>query len=240
MPETRRVVPVLPVDPGAVAVRPLDSGDRLARDEFHRRYLAMPEGFRAELVEGVVYVPSPLRQRYHGRPHALLTAWAVRYSAATPGVDPGCESSVFLDDENEPQPDVLLRIVAERGGQSAETADGYIERAPELVGEVAASTASYDLHSKREAYRRNGVREYIVWRVFDREIDWFVLRDGRFEAITADTDGLARSEVFPGLWLDARALVSGEMQTVFAAVDRGLASPQHAAFVERLERAARA
>jgi hypothetical protein len=93
---------------------------------------------------------------------------------------------------------------------------------------------SYDLHAKLHVYRRNGVREYLVWRVLDQEIDWFVLRDGQYERMSVDAQGLLRSEVFPGLWLDPAALVRGDLATVLAIIRQGLASPEHAVFVSRL------
>ena len=206
----------------------LVAGDRLTRDEFERRYAAMPRLRKAELIEGVVYVPSPVRARQHGDPHADLMGWLVVYQAATPGVRASLNATVRLDLDNEPQPDALLRL--EVGGRSRIDADGYLEGAPELAAEVTASTASYDLHDKLLAYRRNGVREYLVWRTEDGALDWFVERGGRYERLAPGEDGLLRSEVFPGLWLDPAALLRGDMAAVLAALQRGLGSPEHAAF----------
>jgi Uma2 family endonuclease len=216
------------------AVPPLENGDVLTRAEFERRYEAMPHLKKAELIEGVVYVPSPVRHRYHGHQHSHLIGWLVQYEANTPGVEASDNVTVRLDLDNEPQPDVLLFIDPACGGQARIDADGYIENAPELVAEVASSSASYDLHAKFRVYRRNGVREYIVWRVLEQEIDWFVLRAGQYERLSLDAEGLYRSEVFPGLWLDPAALLRGDLATVLAVVQRGLASPEHAAFVSRL------
>jgi Uma2 family endonuclease len=215
-------------------VLPLENGDTLTRAEFERRYEAMPHLKKAELIEGVVYVPSPVRHRYHGHQHTHLIGWLVQYEANTPSVEASDNVTVRLDLDNEPQPDVLLFIDPACGGQALIDADGYIEGAPELVAEVAASSASYDLHAKLRVYRRNGVREYIVWRVLDKEIDWFVLRAGQYERLPLDAEGLYRSEVFPGLWLDPAALLRGDLATVLAIVQRGLASPEHAAFATRL------
>ena len=139
-----------------------------------------------------------------------------------------------LDLDDEPEPDALLLIDPTYGGQSRLSADGYIEGAPELVAEVASSSVSYDLHAKLHVYRRNGVCEYVVWRVFKRDIDWFVLRAGQYERLPLDPDGLLRSEVFAGLWLDPAALVQGELARVLAMVQQGLASPEQATFVTRL------
>jgi Uma2 family endonuclease len=215
-------------------VPPLENGDRLTRAEFERRYEAMPHLKKAELIEGVVHVPSPTRLHRHGRPHGHLVGWLFQYTAATPGVLLGDNSSVQLDLDNELQPDALLLIDPECGGQSGHTADDYIEGAPELVAEVAASSVSIDMNAKLNAYRRNGVREYIVWRVLNQQIDWFVLREGQFERLDPDARGFLCSEVFPGLWLDPAAMVAGDLARVLAVVQQGIATPEHAAFVARL------
>ncbi len=227
----------IPAVPGATrdnALPPLENGDRLTRTEFESRYNAMPDLKKAELIAGVVHVPSPVRHRQHGSPHAHLLGWLVQYAAGTPGVEVSDNSSIRLDLDNEPQPDALLLIDPARGGQSRCSADGFIEGAPELVAEVAASSASYDLHGKRHVYRRNGVQEYLVWRVLDREIDWFVLRAGQYEKLTPQADGLLRSETFAGLWLDPAALLRGDLATVLAVAQQGMVSPEHSAFVRRL------
>jgi len=215
-------------------VPPLENGDRLTRAEFERRYDAMPHLKKAELIEGVVYVPSPVRYHHHSAPHALLIGWLVQYAAGTPGVSVGDNGTVRLDLDNEPQPDAFLFIDPACGGQTRLSSDDYIEGAPELVAEVASSSVSYDLHAKLHAYRRNGVREYLVWRVLDQAIDWFVLRAGQYEPLPVDANGLVRSEVFPGLWLAPAALLRGDLTAVLASVQQGLGSPEHAAFVTRL------
>jgi Uma2 family endonuclease len=212
----------------------LRQGDQLSREEFERRFERMPHVKKAELIEGVVYMPSPVSNEGHGAPHAGLVGWLVFYQSQTLGVQVSDNATVRLDRDNEPQPDALLRILPECGGQSRDEA-GYVALAPEWVGEIAATSASYDLHDKKEAYRRNGVREYLVWRVEDCAIDWFVLRGGRYDHLQRGGDGLFRSEVFPGLWLDAEALLAGDMQRVLAVLQRGLDCPQHAEFVNDLE-----
>jgi Uma2 family endonuclease len=194
----------------------------------------MPHVKKAELIEGIVYVPSPVRQQWHGRPHGQLMTWLGVYEAGTPGVEMGDNSTIRLDLDNEPQPDALLLIAPDRGGQTQIDADGYIAGAPEFVAEVASSSASYDLHTKLHVYRRNGVREYLVWRVLDQEVDWFVLRSGQYEPVPLGPDGCLRSEVFAGLWLDPAALVRGDLARVLAVVQQGLASAEHTAFVARL------
>lgn len=215
-------------------ILPLEPGDRLTRAEFERRYEAMLYLTKAELIEGVVYMPSPVRQRRHGRPHAHLIAWLVQYEAGTPGVEVGDNSTARLDLDNEPQPDALLLIDQARGGQARIGTDDYIEGAPELVAEIASSSASYGLHTKLHVYRRSGVREYIVWRVLEQAVDWFVLRDGQYEPLLPGSDGVLRSEVFAGLWLDPAALLRGDIAAVLTAVQQGMASPEHGAFVARM------
>ncbi len=221
---------------GNGAIPPLENGDRLTRDEFMRRYGAMPELKKAELIEGVVYVPSPVRLDYHAEPHLSLGCWIGVYLAMTPGVRGGDNATVNLDLNSTPQPDCLLFIRPEHGGH-VKVAEGYVDGAPDLVAEVAASSASYDLHDKLRAFERNGVREYLVWRVLDRQVDWFVLRGERYELIAPAPDGSLRSTVFPGLWLDTGALVRGDLNSVLAMVQEGLKSPEHAEFVARLQRA---
>ena len=213
---------------------PLRTGDRLNRSEFERRYEAMSD-VKAELVEGVVYVmSSPVSSERHGAPHAKLIGWLTMYESRTQGTQTADNSTVRLDWDNEPQPDALLRVLEPYGGQSR-LQDGYVTAAPELVAEIAASTASYDLHDKLNAYRRNGVREYIVWRVEDRAVDWFILRDGRYEALPRSQEGCYRSVAFPGLWLDAEALVAGDLGRVMDILQQGIASDEHADFCRVLQ-----
>ena len=235
---TSRTIPAAPTEAQCNGViPPLENGDRLTRAEFERRYEAMPGLKKAELIEGEVYMPSPVRHGRHSHPHSWLVAWLVIYEMDTPGVEAGDNGSVRLDLDNEPQPDGYLIVLPEHRGQARISEDDYIEGAPELVAEVASSSASYDLGKKLNAYRRNGVREYVVWRVLDRQVDWFVNRDGRFELMPPSADGILRSTVFPGLWLDPNALVRGEKTRVKAILQQGLDSAEHADFVVRLERA---
>lgn len=212
---------------------PLQTGDRLTLDEFERRYEAMPSHIKAELIEGVVFVSSPVRHDVHGRPHGQIMLWLGTYAAATPGIDLGDNSTVRLDN-SEVQPDALLRLEATTGGQSSIGDDGFVGGAPELVAEVAASSAAYDLDDKQKMYRRNGVQEYLVWSVYDNQITWFRLREGEYVPLQPDASGLIRSEVFPGLQLDVAALLAGDLARVLAALQQGLRSTEHAAFVEQL------
>jgi Uma2 family endonuclease len=215
-------------------ILPLESGDRMNRYEFERRYVAMPKVKKAELIEGIVYMASALRYKSHGEPHANLIVWLGTYAVSTQGVGIADNTTVHLDLDNEPQPDVVLLIEENCGGQSRISDDDYIEGAPELVAEVAASSASIDLHDKKKAYRRNGVREYIVWRVLENQLDWFSLEDGEYITLTADASGVIKSKVFPGLWLNVDALLAGNMAQVLAVLQQGLSSNEHADFVQNL------
>ncbi|MCC7364781.1 MAG: Uma2 family endonuclease [Dehalococcoidia bacterium] len=200
--------------PPTTVLPPLASGDRLTRAEFERRYEQCP-GMRAELVEGVVYVASPVSID-HSESHNAMATWLGLYRSMTPGVRAANDGTVRLDADNEPQPDVYLRWDAAHGGQSHESADRRIEGAPELVAEVAATSASYDLHDKMNAYRRNGVQEYIAWQVYEQRLDWFRLREGVYVPLTPDERGVIHSEVFPGLRLNVAAMLAGDLATVVA------------------------
>ncbi len=212
---------------------PLQNGDRLTRVEFERRYAALPNLRKAELIEGVVQMPSPVHVEHMEADLAIL-GWLGIYVAMTPGVRGGGDGSVRLDADNEVQPDALLRIDERYGGQSRVTADGFIEGAPELVVEISGSTVSYDLHAKLNVYRRAGVREYVVWRVYDGAVDWFVLDEGRYLAQTPDAQDCYHSQCFPGLILPVPALLAGDLAQVLSAVQQGVQTPQHQAFVQQL------
>lgn len=214
----------------------LESGDQLSRPEFERRYAAMPSGIKAELIDGVVYMASPVRHGDHGQPHSRFNGFLVMYMAATPGTDTGDNSSLRLDLASEPQPDCLLRIVREAGGTSSIDDEGYLVGGPELVAEIAASSVSYDLGPKLKTYRRHGVGEYVVWRVQDEEIDWFILRAGDYDRLPPDEGGVIRSEAFPGLWLNVPALLRDDMASVQRTLQQGLAGAEHETFRARLSR----
>jgi Uma2 family endonuclease len=201
--------------------------------------MAMPDLKKAELIEGVVYVSSPVRQRFHGRQHSHLNFWLCAYEGSTPGVEVGDNSTVRLDIANMPQPDCLLFVQPEHGGKVRIDEDGYIEGAPDLVAEVAASSVALDLGSKLTAYRRNGVREYVVWKVLQRQIEWYVNRGDGFELMLPAANGVLHSAVFPGLWLEPSALVRGDVNAVLALVQQGLGSQEHGAFLATLEQARR-
>ena len=262
----------------------LENGDRLTQVEFERRYSASTVK-KAELIEGIVYMASPLRITQHGEPHAFIMGWLLLYRASTPGVQLGDNSTVRLDADNEPQPDALLRI--EKGGQSIISEDGYVEGSPELIVEIAvrppsgsavallgetpllgsipwlreterglparphcthratcgrkgtrtkraASSVSIDVHDKLNVYRRNQVQEYLVWRVEDEEIDWFRWKEGNYIQLQSNSEGIICSEVFPGLYLNKEALLTGNLIKVIEVLQRGLSTVDHQNFVKQL------
>lgn len=214
---------------------PLESGDRLTRPEFERRYAAAPHIRKAELIEGIVYVASPLRFTPHAEPHSRLVTWLGTYAAFTPGTRSGIEPTVRLDLDNEPQPDIVLILDEASGGQAQLTKEGYLEGVPELVVEIAASSVAIDMGSKLQAYRRNGVKEYIVWQAFENQLEWFQLVDGEYRQLSPDPDRIIRSQAFPGLWLAVEALLSNQMAQVLKILQAGLQSPEHATFMEQLQ-----
>jgi len=211
-----------------VTIPRLENGDKLNRFEFEHRYSAMPDLKKAELIEGIVYMASPVRAKKHGKPHSRIMGWLIAYEAATPGVETLDNTTVRLDADNEPQPDAVLRL--EQGGQSTISDDDYIEGAPELIVEIAASSVSIDLHQKLNVYRRNGVQEYLVWRVEQGKLDWFRLKAGDYVKLQPNSEGILCSVVFPGLWLDRAALLAGDLAKVLDVLQQGLASQDHQDF----------
>jgi Uma2 family endonuclease len=226
-----------PVQPSAErttqeTLPPLEPGDHLDQKTFHERYEAMPPDFRAELIGGIVFMPSPLK-RPHSRTHGLLYSWVSGYEDATPGTESHLTATTILDDEAEPEPDVDLLIVAPNHGRTREE-DEYIVGPPELIAEVASSSEAIDLHRKRADYERTGVQEYVVVALRQQRVFWFVRRENHFVELQPDADGILRSEVFPGLWLDPAALLRVDRRRVLEVLRQGLATPEHAAFVARL------
>lgn len=218
----------------AIELPPLENGDHLTSAEFMRRYEAMPHLKKAELLKGRVFVGSPVKHKRHSKPHSQIITWLGVYSATTPGTETGDNGSMKLDDESAPQPDAILRILTECGGQSREDAEDYLQGAPELVVEVAGSSVSYDTHIKKEVYSQAGVQEYIVWRARDQALDWFRLEDHNYVPLEPDANGVIASRVFPGLRLAVPALLKGDLAAVLTELQNGLASPAHAAFVSQL------
>jgi Uma2 family endonuclease len=212
---------------------PLESGDRLGAAEFLRRYEEMPQVKKAELIEGIVYMPSPVRFS-HGAPDSLIQGWLVYYSARTAGTEAAGNVTVRLDAENVPQPDALLRLLPECGGQTRLDAADYLEGPPELIVEIAASSVAIDLHDKLRAYRRAGVREYLVWRVLDGQFDWFVLENDEYRPNAPDAQHVIRSPHFPGLALAVDALLARDSAKVLDVLQSSLQDAAHAAFAAQL------
>lgn len=213
---------------------PLENGDRLTAPEFLRRYEAMPHIKKAELIEGVVYMGSPVRVTVHAAPDNLIQTWLGQYSAHTPGTQAASNGTVQLDIDNVPQPDAFLRIVEECGGSSYLDSEGYLVGPPELIVEVSASSASIDLHAKLHAYRRNGVKEYLVWRTTEKTFDWFVLAEGVYERQTPGADGCCHSTTFPGLTLKISALLDQDGASVLATLNAAIKSQPHRKFAGHL------
>jgi Uma2 family endonuclease len=205
-------------------IPPLESGDHLTRREFERRYEAMPELKRAELVEGVVYMPSPVHAQSHAKPHSAVITFLSVYSASTQGTVVLDNPTLRLDEDNEVQPDALLMRDSEHGGKARFSVDDYLEGAPELIVEITATSASNDLRDKLKAYRRNGVQEYAVWQVYGQRFDWWELREGDYASLKPDDAGILRSHIFAGLWLNVPALLSGDLAAVLATLQQGLAT----------------
>lgn len=214
-------------------VPPLHSGDRLSQAEFHRRYEQYPDHIKFELINGTVYMASPQR-RPHGICEVDLSTLLGLYRAATPGVEAAHNTTVILGEESEPQPDLLLRVLPEFGGATS-TEDEYIHGGPEFIIEVAHSTVAIDLHQKKDDYQRRGVAEYVVVCLEDRQVCWFDLAGGRVRKLPSD--GILKSKRFAGLWIDTQALVRGDLKRLIDVLNDGLASPEHARFVRRLEAA---
>lgn len=226
-------VSIAPEKSAANRLPRLETGDHLDQPTFHERYEAMPQNFRAELVGGVVYVPSPLMTP-HAQHHALIMHWLGEFQLHTPGTTVLDNATVILGFESEPQPDATLVIDPASGGQTRIDEQGYLHGPPELVVEVASSSEAYDTHEKLRDYERAGVPEYVVVLLRDRAVRWMVLRDERFEDVPAPSDGILRSRTMPGLWLDTSALLARDSRILIETLRKGMATAEHAAFVGRL------
>lgn len=212
----------------------LENGDRLTREEFHRRYEAMPENVRAELIKGIVYMASPVRADNHGRPHAKIMSILGSYQLTLANLELLDNATYLARHDYEPQPDVVLRIEEDHGGRSWINESGYLEGSPELIVEISSTSVSYDLHEKLELYEEKGIQEYIVWRVLDEQIDWFSLENGKYKKMSGDENGIMESKVFPGLTLNVNALLDDDMKSVLATLQTGLASEAYKEFAASL------
>jgi hypothetical protein len=212
---------------------PLTAGAKMTLDEFLQVWELHPEIKRAELLGGIVYMPS-LVAADHVFAEDDLGGWLFTYRVATPGTDSGSNATAVMGDEC-PQPDRHLRILQACGGKSW-IEEKYLHGAPELMAEVCASSKTYDLHQKYEVYEAAGVQEYVTVLVYEQEVRWHVLADGRYQRMPPDADGVLRSRSFPGLWLDPQALLNRDIPTLLATLQHGLASPEHRQFIEQLAR----
>lgn len=206
----------------------LESGDRLTRAEFERRYKAHPEIKKAELIEGVVYVASPVRVNQHGVPHSRVIIWLGFYQAATPGLNIADNATLRLDLDNETQPDVAVWLDA---GGAMVTMDDYLAGAPELIVEIASSSVAIDLHAKLHAYRRNGVQEYLVILPQEARVRWFCWQDGETTELQPDAEGILKSRILPGLWLASHPFWQGDLAGLLAVLQQGIDSADHQTFV---------
>lgn len=216
-----------------IPIPPLRTGDRMSRTEYAAIYEPLPTDFRAQLIEGVVYLSGPVKYS-HGSATSRLTGLVGMYSGWTKGVSGSLHPTIRLDEMNEPEPDAVLLIDADHGGQTFTPPEDFLTGPPEWIGEVVETRDALEFGPKWNAYARNGVREYVVWCLEDQSITWFILRDGRYEARTPDADGVVRSDVFPGLWLDVVAMIEDNFPRLKVVIEQGLASPEHAAFVAAL------
>ena len=213
------------------AAPPLQAGDKLTLDEFLRRWEQHPEIKFAELIGGIVYMPSPLSIQ-HGETEGDSGLWLGTYASQTPGVRHGHNATTLMGGES-PQPDVFLRILPEYGGATW-IVDNLLSGGPEFINEISVSSKSYDLHQKLELYERFHVQEYLAVLMHEQEIRWHRLGKNGYHLLEPDAKMIWKSIVFPGLWLDGKALLAGNSAKLLATLKRGLRSPAHAAFVKKL------
>lgn len=217
----------------AEAMFELENGARMDQPTFHKLYQQTPEGFRAQLIGGVVYVmASPVSPR-HARPHLWIGHWLCLYTGDTPGVEGFDNVTNILGADSEPQPDVCLVVQADYGGRAVVTKDAVVGP-PDLVVEIALSSRTIDLGQKKSDYEKAGVGEYLVIRVVDETAEWYRRGPKGFINHLPGADGIFRSELFPGLWLDPKTLFEPTVKPLVAVSRKGLASPEHAAFVAAL------
>ncbi len=209
----------------------LVTGERMRLKEFLRRWEELPELKNAELIDGVVYVPSPVSLE-HGSLDTMTHWWLAQYAHATPGCRAG-NNSTWLMRGSAPQPDAFLRILPSHGGQSRNRRQ-YGAGAPELAVEICLTSTEVDFGPKLRLYQRAGVREYITVEMFGERIVWRMLESGIYVNQETPADGILRSQVFPGLWLDAAAFWADDGAKMLAALNAGLASEEHQQFVARL------
>ena len=210
----------------------LIAGDYLSREEFLERWEQLPGVKFAELIDGVVYMPSPMSVE-HGENDGLVATWLGHYAAYTPGCSIGVNGTWYMLDDA-PQPDVHLRITQDGG--TSWINEGFLHGAPELACETCKTSTSYDLHQKKDLYAAAGVKEYLAVLLKSGEVRWHRLVPDSYQTVPCSPDGVIRSVVFPGLWLNVAALLAGDLRALLDTLEKGLATPEHAEFVERLAR----
>jgi Uma2 family endonuclease len=223
--------------PRSKRLPPLENGDHLDQPTFHARYQAMPEDCRAELIGGIVYMPSP-QKIPHSETQLLVVRWLDEYAEATPGIKALLNNTQILGPDSEPEPDACLFIAPDYGGRVYVDEEDYLHGAPELIVEVSSSTESIDLNRKKQDYQKAGVQEYVVLALRLQQVFWFVRSRGKYKEAPLPVDGIFRSRVFPGLWLDAEAMLRCHRQGVLAALKHGLATDEHTAFMAKLKKQA--
>ena len=212
----------------------MQSGDRMDQQTFHELYKQTPDGFKAELIGGIVYVASPV-SFHHGKPHLAMAYWLARYVEDTPGVQGFDNATTILGEKSEPQPDLVMRIEPEYGGQTRNNQEKIIVGPCELVVEIANSSVAIDTHAKKADYESAGVLEYLIVMVKPKSVVWYTRGKSGFRELAPDAEGLLKSRVFPGLWLDPAGVFERSKKRLRAMLEQGLASPEHAAFVNKLE-----
>ncbi len=217
----------------SVKVSLLKNGERLSREEFHLRYKAMDENIKAELIKGIVFFQTKVTAT-HAQSSAKMISWLGFYSIKNLHSSLSNHVTFIINGKNEFQPEAILRIDEDFGGKSWVNDDDYLEGAPELIVEISASTASYDLHDKLEIYEQKGVQEYIVWRVLDNQIDWFSLEKGKYQRLSANNQGIIESKVFAGLRLNIKAMLEENLQQVLTDLQKGLQSKKYKEFAKQL------
>ena len=220
--------------PIQVLTPPLSEGEQLTRDEFMRRWEAMPDLKFAELIDGIVHMPSPLSD-IHSDFHARMCVWLGQYVTFTPACAVRTNCTWLMSDKSVPQPDLALKIFPDHGGQSWLEGE-YAAGAPELIVEISHTTGARDSGVKQRLYERSGVLEYLIVRPKKRQIVWNELVEGKYREIQPGADGLLRSRFFPGLWLNSDAFWNCDYAALSAAIQQGAATPEHAEFVRKLAR----
>ncbi len=205
--------PVLILEPGLLA-----PGDQMSREEFLRRWEQMPDLKFAELIEGVVYMPSPV-SRSHADFDSMIGGLLLYYATRVPGCRSSANATWLINPRNAPQPDLSLRKVKGRSRVEGKFAAGV----PELVAEICVSSRSYDLGPKLALYQTTGVPEYLAALVEERRVEWRYLERGSYKLLKPHRDGTLRSRIFPGLWLNVEALWKEDAAGLIATLEKGLA-----------------